>query len=133
MRKRWVVLPILAESIVVFSSVGMAIHAAGCKIGNAFFVVLLGQLALVVAAKAGELTAAGRMAGGALAIGAAMVEREGMVEVSGQPTTGIVAGGALLIKMIGRAVACVAAGAVGGADCAVVETGRLPGAGIVTG
>ena len=74
----------------MIAPVRMTIHAALDEIRDSFFVVFFGQFTLIVAVEAGETAGSRRMAGGAYAIGAIVINREGMVEIGWQPPTGAV-------------------------------------------
>jgi len=105
----------------MLASVPMTFHAAHDKIRNSFFVMVFGKFGLVVAIEAGKAARARWMAGGAHAIRAIMVNREGMVEVGWEPTAGTVAIGALPAEVVRRPAVDMAALAIGSSSRLVIK------------
>lgn len=66
----------------------MAFKTAAGIIWNAFLIVLLIHLALVMAVEAGPGTGSRRVAGGTFAVGPAMIGGETVVEIGGLPGAG---------------------------------------------
>jgi len=71
---------------------------------NIHVFVVVYNFTLVVTGEASPGRWAAGMACGTNAIGAIMVDREGMAEIGWQPTAGGMTGGTLTIKMIGRSL-----------------------------
>ena len=110
----------------MLASVPMTFHAAHDEIRNSFFVMVFGKFGLVMAIEAGKAARARWMAGGAHAIRAIMVNREGMVEVGWQPTAGTVAIGALPAEVVRRPAVDMAALAIGSSSCLVIKSCPRP-------
>src|SRR3989304_3120055 len=117
----------------MLASVPMTFHAAHDKIRNSFFVMVFGKFGLVVAIEAGKAARARWMAGGAHAIRAIMVNREGMVEVGWEPTAGTVAIGALPAEVVRRPAVNVAALTIHCASHLMIERRTNPGCSCMAG
>lgn len=109
----------------IFSTVGMTAHAVG-NIANPFFVVFPVHFLLVMAAKAGvRARIVARVAGSTIPIGITVIDGKAVIEGGSGKGRGVVAGGALAGKMIGRR--CVAGGAVGQSSVAKVDVTKIAG------
>src|SRR5512140_3630432 len=91
--------------------------------------VMGGHFCRAVALGAGVGAVQGWMAGGAVTIGAAMSDREGVAKGNRGPARGVMALRALAREVIGRALAGMAGLAIRGANRSMVEGRTRPGGG----
>ena len=117
------------------SNIGLSVLSGWMAVGAFTWVVtrnlgVLGShIGCAVAIGAGIGAVQGWMAGGAVSIGAAMSDWEGMVEIDRGPAAGVVALRALAGEVIGRALAGVAGLAIRGADRSMIKGCARPGGG----